>query len=442
VSRRADHRFTHRRARFSGQTAVSSDYQYTLDRPYRPVGVKLFNAIGGVVQSLGLQREISVDRILRAAEWATGLHDFGDDDFLEPLNLLADQYEHQARLHSFGHYIVRKTLQTNAQNRLLLQDAWKRHPEAVKQELHKPLYVVGMPRTGTTLLYNLLCQDPNARPLMVWETLYPAPSPREERRATNRPRQRKARFMVNAMNALAPNLKQVHAIEPDNPEEDGWLLNNTFVSLMFLLNGEMPGYLEYYRGLSHERLMKVYDYYHRSLKLLQGNDTHRHWVLKSPVHQGTLGELLEAVPTASVVYTHRDPIKVIPSLCSLVCMTRGILSDHIDPKRSGPELTSRMTHAIERAEQAEEKYSDRIMDVLFDTVVKDPIGTVKQLYERFGYQYSPEMEAGMQRWLAENPQGKHGTHKYELEQFGLTEELVNRHFGEYWNRVQKRRSAA
>jgi hypothetical protein len=416
---------------------MTTPLRYTYDRPYRSLGVRLFNGIGGVVRRLGFERPISVDHILDAARRKTRLDDFGGDEFLEPMRLLADEFQNAAKLHPFGHYCMRKLLQSHAQNRLLLQAAWKRHPEYLQQPLVRPLYVIGMPRTGTTLLYNLLCQDPNARPLMVWETLYPAPTEREERRNDNRLRQWKASIMVKAMNKLAPNLKQVHAIEPDGPEEDGWLLNNTFVSLMYLLDGVLPRYFQYFRDLPHERLLAVYDYYKRQLQLLQAGQTNRHWVLKSPVHQGTMSPLLETIPTAHVIHTHRDPQKVIPSLCSLVCMTRSIFTDRLDNAQVGPELAERMVSAVDKAAETEEKYGDRISNVMFDTLVKDPIGTVRRVYEQFGYQYSDEMEAGMKRWLENNPQGKHGAHKYELEQFGLTQADIDRIFGAYWQRLQK-----
>jgi hypothetical protein len=229
----------------------------------------------------------------------------------------------------------------------------------------------------------------------------------------------------------------VHAIEPDGPEEDGWLLNNTFVSLMYLLDGVLPRYFQYFKDLPDEQLLAVYDYYKRQLQLLQAGQTNRHWVLKSPVHQGTMSPLLETIPTAHVIHTHRDPMKVIPSLCSLVCMTRGIFSDHLDNSKAGPELAERMVSAVENAAETEEKYGNRITNVMFDTLVKDPIGTVRRVYEQFGYQYSDEMEAGMKRWLENNPQGKHGAHKYELEQFGLTKADIDRIFGDYWQRLQK-----
>jgi hypothetical protein len=407
------------------------------DRPYRLLGVRIWNVVGGLARRLGWEKPISADRILDAARQKTQLDDFGSDDFLEPLQILVDEFQNTANLHPFGHFVVRKLLQSHAQNRLLLHAAWKRHPEYLETPITRPLYVIGMPRTGTTLLYNLLCQDPHARPLMIWETLYPAATEREELKNNIRSRQRKAKMVVNAMNRLAPNLKQVHALESEGPEEDGWLLSNTFVSLMYLLDGALPRYLQYVRELPHEQMLAVYDYYRRQLQLLQSGQTDRHWVLKSPIHQGTMAPLLETLPTAHVIQTHRDPMKVIPSLCSLVCMTRSIFTDHLDRVQAGRELAERMVWAVENANAAEAKFGDRMTNVMFDTLVKDPIGTVRRVYEQFGYQYSDEMEAGMKRWLENNPQGKHGSHKYELEQFGLSKTVIDRIFGEYWQRLQQ-----
>lgn len=413
---------------------MAREQQYTFARPFRPVGIKVFNAIGGALRSVGCEREITVDRLLRSAQRSTGLSDFGSDDFLEPLSILVHEFQNTANFNPFGHSCMRRLLQQHLENRLLLEAAWKRHPEFLQQPLNRPLYVVGMPRTGTTLLYNLLSQDPNSRPLMIWETLYPAPTEKEDRKNDDWYRRFKSKVVVKGMNWLAPNLKQIHAIEPDTPEECGWLMNNTFVSLMFLLDSALPTYFEYFRNLPHERLLRVYDYYRRELQLVQRGDTQRHWILKSPIHQGTLLPLMESIPQANIIQTHRDPKKVIPSCCSLVCTTRGIFTDHLDVKATGDEFATRMTHAIENARKAEEKFPERMTDVLFDDLVKDPLGTVKRIYERFGYRYSEEMEAGMKRWLAENPQGKHGAHKYELEQFGLTDAEIDRVFGSYWPR--------
>jgi hypothetical protein len=409
-----------------------SDSGYTLHKPYRPIGVKLFNALGGVVRRLNWEPEMRVERILHYAQKRTGLSDFGSDDFLEPMSILVDEYQHAANFHPFGHLCMRLSLQKHAENRLLIEASAKRHPDRLAQPLNRPLYVIGLPRTGTTLLYNLLAQDPNSRPLMIYEAMFPAPTEKEDRNNNPRPRQNRANFSAKALNRLAPNLKQVHEFAPDSAEECGWLMNNAFVSLMFLLDAPLPNYFDYYRNMPHERMLKVYEFYRKQLQLMQTADDRRHWILKSPVHQGTLLPLMEAVPQANVVQTHRDPKRVIASCCSLVCMVRGIFTDDQRLITTGDEFAGRMKYAIENAKTARETYGDRITDVLFDDLVKDPIATVRNIYDRFGYQYSPEMEAGMKRWLAENPQGKHGAHKYDLEQFGLNNAMIDEIFRDYW----------
>jgi len=402
--------------------------EHTFERPFRPIGVRIYNGIASLAERWGFSRPLSVQRILDSACRATGLGDFGGDEFLRPLELLVEDYQHSAQLHPFGRWCAANLLKTAAKNRLLLQAAWKRHPEYLDVPLRRPLYVVGMPRTGTTLLYNLLCQDPAARPLMAWETMFPARSPREDRTGNDRPRQFRAKVTIDVTNRLAPSLKSVHAMEPNSPEEDGWLMNNTFVSLMFTLNGDIPNYSQYLRELPHAECLRTYRHYTRQLQLLQAGDPRRHWVLKSPVHQPTLKALMETIPDACIVQTHRDPRKVIPSCCSLLSITRGILSDQQDLRQSGREFAERMAYAVRRGREAREQYRSRICDVTFDNLVGDPVGVVQQIYERFGYQFSTEMELGMRKWLAVNPQHKHGAHRYTLEQFGLTEADIDRIF--------------
>lgn len=420
---------------------MSEPAEVNLERPFRPVTVRAFNALARGLRRLGLRRSLRVEAILNAACRKTGLDDFGDEDFLEPLALLVDQLENEADLNPFGRLMLRKGLETHAANRLLLVAAWKRHPDWLTQAPQRPLYVVGMPRTGTTLLYNLLCQDPTARPLMIYETMFPARTEQEELHGSER-RNRSARFFVKMINRLAPNLKAIHSLEPEGPEECGWLLNNTFCSRMFVLDGHIPKYLQYLSDMPYERQLRVYGYYERILRLLQAGDTQKHWVLKSPGHQDMLSALMETIPTAHVIQTHRDPAKVVPSSCSLVAVARGVFSDHIDCSRLGREIAEQLNRANHRAAEAQQKFPDRLTNVLFDMVVKDPIGTVRQIYERFGYDYSPEMEAGMQKWLADNPQGKHGSHKYELEQFGLTQADIDQIFGDYWSHIRQEVSAA
>ncbi len=406
-----------------------------VDKPFRPWGVRLFNAGGRLVQKLGRHPRLTSERILSDARSATGLADFGSDDFREPLDILTNDLHEIVHPNAFGRNCLRYSLKRHAENRLLLTSAWQRHPEYQQERLQRPLYIVGMPRTGTTLLYNLLCQDPASRPLMVWEAMHPAVSQREEHARID-PRPGRMRSAVKLVNYLAPHLKQIHPLYPDGPEECGWLMSNAFVSQMFFLLGSVPNYEAWFRALPHPRLLTVYDYYKRQLQLLQLGDPamasgQRHWILKSPIHQTTLLPLMEAIPTANIVQTHRDPRDVIPSCCSLFNTMRGIFTDELHTKSLGPEIAERMQFAIENSRPALTKYPERILNITYDGLVRDPIRTVRRIYDVFNYTWSAEMEAGMHRWLDENPRGKFGSHRYSLEQFGLTQKEIERTFGDY-----------
>jgi hypothetical protein len=385
----------------------------------------------GVERLFGARPQIDPDRLMRRARRQTGL-DFVDLSFEEPLRVLAKSLNEEGQLHPLGRIMFSLALKLHLTNRLCLEHAWNRNPDALRQPLNQPLYVVGLPRTGTTLLYNLLCQHPKCRPLMGWESIYPVRNPR-------RPdlRRWKGRRLVNRLNKFAPRLKSVHEFVSEGPEECTWLLHNTLVAGSFLLQAHVPMYGHYLRDLPHETWRRVYTEYANSLKLLQQDSPDRHWVLKSPAHQVGMAGLLDVIPNACVVQTHRDPLKVIPSCCSLFSVVRGMYSDEVRDETLGEHVLEALNVSYQRAIEASDRHADRVYDVNFEEVVNDPLGVVRAICRRFGYDCGPEMEAGMQRWLKENPQGKHGAHKYDLEQFGLTPERVLEVFGEYRRRYEK-----
>jgi hypothetical protein len=409
-----------------------ADHGYVdYEHPFRPWFVRLYNGIAYTLRGMGWKKPLRMDEILHAAERKSGLHDFGNDSFLEPLSLLIDDLEQTANLHPCGRFLIRRQMTNCARQRLMLIDAFKRHPEWMNTPLRSPLYVIGLPRTGTTLLYNLLAQDPNARPLMIWETLFPGRDPKEVAKQSEKQQKKMAKLVTHLINRMAPNLKQVHALEPDAPEECGWLLNNTFSGRMFLLLAALPHYTDFACNYHPERDRLVYDFYKKTLQWLQRGDTTKHWVLKSPAHQAKLQALLEAVPTANIVLTHRDPAKAVASTCSLLAVLRGINSDTLPLKEYGKEVLEDLALSTNHAMQTVQLHPDRCRDVLFERLVKDPIGTVRWIYEQFDYPYSPEHEQRMRHWLENNPQGKHGSHRYDLDQFGLTDADIQQAFGPY-----------
>jgi hypothetical protein len=402
--------------------------RWTFARPYRTRGMRLFNWVGRAARGWGWRRELSRDAILARARRNTGLSDWGDESFLEPMGILVESLEREARLTPFGRLVLRNSLTHMTENRLRVERLVAENPEILDEPVRRPLFVIGLPRTGTTLLYNLLARDPRARPLMAWETFFPAPlgNGRAERVDV---RPRNTRRIIRFLNAVAPQLKDVHPLDADGIEECTWLMANTFTSPSFSLMGDVPAYVDWLWEQDHDRLVRAYKEYRRQLQVLQWQLAGQYWVLKSPVHLQSLDALLEVFPDACIVQTHRDPDKVIPSACSLLAVLHGVYSDDVDRGRLGEEMTSRLARTLERAAEARTRHADRVLDVQFRELVRDKLGTVHKIHEHFGYEHDDRTEERMRSWLEQHPH--HAGHRYELEQFGLSKDMLEGAFRAY-----------
>jgi hypothetical protein len=191
----------------------------------------------------------------------------------------------------------------------------------------------------------------------------------------------------------------------------------------------------YLAWLGAQAMVAPYRFYRQQLQLLGWHWSGDHWVLKAPVHLFNLDALLTVFPDACIVQTHRDPLKVLPSACSLYAIVRGVYTDRVDLRAISEQLLNLLANGLEREMQVRESaLAEQFYDVNYSTLVQDPIGTVRRLYEYFGYTFNPRMEENLNRWISENPQHKHGIHRYSLEQFGLEPKVVNRRFVNYRQR--------
>ena len=309
-------------------------------------------------------------------------------------------------------------------NRLRVMDYLKKHPEVACERIQKPIVVTGFPRTGTTLLHNLLSADPNGRPLLAWEAYQPVPSAREKPGSVN-PRLRYLARTFRGMRYLAPRLESLHALHADRPEECTSLLRNSFIVGSADLFATVPSYKKWVRDQPREAFQEAYEFYHLQLRVLQHQRAEGHWVLKSPAHFPFLDILLEELDTASVVVTHRDPAKVVPSACSLVSVFRGMASEKLDALALGSQILESFERQQERILDMYERLPRaRVLDVRYDDLVSDPLNVVRGIYDHFGQEMPDEMAARIADWLARNPQHKHGPHRYTPEQFGLTAEEI------------------
>ena len=374
--------------------------------------------------------------LAEASARAGGLDDFGPGDYREALDVLAVALLDEAKLSDQGRALLREKLLGQLVNRLVLEEHCKRHPEILDQPIDDPLVIVGLPRTGTTLLQRTLAVDPQFSKAQWWETRYPVPLPGE---AIEQPSQRieRARAEVAGMIEFLPQLLAIHPLDAEQPDEEFMLMEHSFLCAMDAYVN-VPSYTAW---LDRQDQAQVYRYLKRTLQFLQwqqarrGTAPGRRWLLKSPQHLHTVELLFEVFPRAQVVLTHRDPGKTIPSLASFIHTLWQLYSDQVDPRAVGGQWNERMARALKHTMQVREGMPvGRFLDVRFEDTLNDPLGVVERIYAFAGLDLDADSRAAMQRWLADNGREKRASHQYSAEQFGLDEARLARDYAEYRRR--------
>jgi hypothetical protein len=396
-----------------------------------PLPLRALNAAGRAARALRLPLlELDPESLLAAAAARSGLADFGDPRFRAPLRLLFESYEGDAGLTAFGRLAVRRDAQRLLENRLHLQDAWTRHPEILRGEIRAPIFVLGLPRTGTSILHELLAQDPANRVPMTWEVQKIWPPP-ERARFESDPRIAEAERHFSGVDRVLPEFKSIHRMGARLPQECVMLTCHDFSSLVFHTSHRVSRYQSW---LDAADLRFVYESHRRQLQYLQWHCPGERWVLKSPGHLWALGALLAVYPDARIVQTHRDPLRVVASLSHLVTVLRGMGSDAIDPREIGADWTRRLAEGLGRTLAARRDGAlpeERVFDIQFGEFVGREIETIRRIYAHFGLAFSAEAEARMSRYLAANPKDGKGAHRYALGEAGLDAATERKRYAAY-----------
>jgi hypothetical protein len=374
---------------------------------------------------------VTASSLLEEAETRSGLADWGDRSFVATLTLLVQSCRETAALNETGWTVLRKAAVRHLRNRLAVQAFLGAHPEKAGEELGAPIVITGLPRTGTTLLHNLLALDPSHRVLRVWEGLRPGTAGPGQGGVPKEVLVAQAQAWLDRFYELSPAFRIIHPASPVGPEECDALLQNSFTSQHF---DDMFRAERYSEWLNAAGLDREYAEYAVQLRVLStATDRERVWVLKSPGHLGYLDSLLRTLPGALVVQCHRDPREAVPSYASLVEAIREPYSDDVPSGSVGDHVLRRSTIAIDRALDVRAGAgADRFVDISYRRLVRDPLACVRQIYERSGRALGPGAENAMSLWLADNPQHKHGVHRYTLERFGLDAGRVTAAFGRYY----------
>lgn len=399
-----------------------------------PLGVRLLNGAGAVLRTAGLPLlRLDATALMARATRATGLTDFGDDAFRAPLDRLLAALEGETELTLLGRLITRADLARLLENRLRMVDTRRRHPEIDREQIRRPLFIVGLPRTGTTILHELLSQDPANRVPMTWEAMHPWPPP-ERATYTTDPRIVRVEQHFAGIDRLIPGFKSMHPMGARLPQECVALTAHDFASMPFSTTHHVPSYQAW---LDAADLGFVYRSHRQQLQYLQWRCPAPQWVLKSPGHLWALDALLAEYPDADIVQTHRDPLKVVASLASLVTLLRRLASDHVDPIAIGAEWTERLAAGLAHATAVRDQglpAGTRVVDVQFAELLHDEIGMVRRIYAHFDRALDAGAEGRMRRFLAANPADKHGRHRYTLAAVGLDPVIERRRYAAYQER--------
>ena len=370
------------------------------------------------------------DDIVETAARRARSKSFGDLDFDERLARIVEAVEREADLHWVGRLAVRQSLVTGLESRFGLYRYRDAHPEIVGVPIEKPVFIVGFPRTGTTILFNLLAQDPANRAPQGWEVQYPNPPPEAATYATDR-RIAKAEKYFGQMAQMAPELPAIHEVGAQLAQECMPILAQTLLSPQPSMAYNIPSYQTW---VDQQSAAPSYRYHRHFLEHLQSRYMKERWVLKSPVHLRTLDALLEEYPDARLIFMHRDPAKTIPSLASLIYTVRGIVTDSVDASAVGREQLRWWAEALDHAMEVRAKHADKadhFVDIHFEDVIADPVAALQAAYERLSLAWSDDVEQRMRAFLAANPRGKHGAHRYDLGDFGLELDEIRQRFRRY-----------
>jgi hypothetical protein len=296
--------------------------------------------------------------------------------------------------------------------------------------MRAPLFVLGLPRTGTSILHELLAQDPAVRTPMTWEVQRVWPPP-ERASFESDPRIAEAERHYAGVDRVLPEFRRIHRMGARLPQECVALTCHDFASLVFHTSHRVTRYQAW---LDRAQLDWVYASHRRQLQYLEWRCPAERWVLKSPGHLWTLDALLRTYPDARIVQTHRDPLRVIASLAHLVAVLRGLASDRIDRAEIGADWTARLADGLGRTlalRRAGALPPERVFDVQFAEFVGNEIETIRRIYDHFGFELSPEAEARMRRYLAVNGKDSAGAHRYRLADAGLDAAAERRRYADY-----------
>jgi len=401
-----------------------------------PDWVRRMNLFGETTGDPSRMVSLDADEMLALARTTTGLDDVRETDWPgweETYRRLLESIDGESQLHLVGRIMTRGEVLRMLQTWLRLQAAWTATPAMVGEPIDAPLFVVGPPRTGTTILLELLALDPSLRAPLAWEALQPLPVA-SDLVVDQRRRRNLSECEQEFWSDVHPEFRTMHELASDLPCECVHFLAYDFAGPHWSMLYDTPTFTGWQLEHVDPMLARVYRLHRRMLQTFQHGSEPRRWLLKSPGHLQTLAQVFAEYPDAKVIHTHRDPRRFIASLVSLLAVLRFTRSDRVDIAALGPmmELTYQMflEQVIDQRESGVIPNA-RIVDSHFLDLMADPVASLRRLYEALELAWPANHDRAVRDYLAAKPKGKHGEHRYEFADVGLDEDSVRRTFARY-----------
>jgi Sulfotransferase family len=391
------------------------------------MAVRALNSCGVLLDGAVIRHGRS-ESFIDAARRRCRLEDFGEGNFIEPLSRLLESCHAEANLSLIGKLALRSDITQQLCNRLLIAHERTAHPAIAREIVRQPLFIVGLPRTGTTLLHTLLAADPVHRAPLTWEVMEPAA-------CNEKARYRQIRRVEKNMSWLkwlAPDFCRVHATGARLPQECVSLMSPSFLSDQFDTMFNIPAYRSWFL---RQDFSPAYQFHRRFLQHLQHGSQPRRWILKAPAHMFALPALLSVYPEAIFVQAHRPPLQAIASVSSLITILRRIFSDKVDAREVAAEALRYWSETLNRfMRQRDRLLGARVCDLFYHDIQRDPLAAVARIYDHFGWTLSRETELRMRHALNQQPAELRSFHRYDPAQFGFRIEVEAELFEEYYER--------
>lgn len=376
---------------------------------------------------------LNAEAMIETATKEVGLEDLGSDSYREGLDVLVKDYNAglpKGWMNQQGRDMTARDSVHYLTRRLLVTNYLKQNPDLTQAKVERPVIVTGVVRTGTTLLSNLLSCDPARRSPLSWEIDEPVP-PAESGMLKTDPRALARLQQEEEIRKVMPGVAKYYRGSAIYPNECVFFLAHDFKTLMIESKGRLPEYREFIFNCD---MTSAYDYHRKFLQLLQSRNGGV-WNLKMPSHTIHLEYLMNEYPDARLVWTHRDPLSVTGSFCSLIRFALSMSTD-TPPLEWIAEncLWQAQEHAARAMDYRDKHGEESMIDVHYADLVDRPMETMENLYAKLGDPFTDEARSGMQAWLDDNPQNKFGRHEYKLDEFGLSEKLVRDTFERYLSR--------